>query len=87
MTDKRVKVILCPPALQTVFFQETQFDQDLKGTDPNAYTRGQLMEFDSDSAAPSGAGTFVKKKRLAQAEKALEGHENKEEILKILRSE
>ena len=81
------KVTLCPPAPQDTFFQEHQFDEALKGTDPHAYTRGQLPNFNSYSDNPPGAGRFVKRRRLEQAEKALEGHENKDEILKILKSE
>lgn len=84
---KKVEVTLCPPAEQEVFFQEQQFDEDLgRGTDPRAYVNGSLMIFGApDPANPNGPS--VKRKRLKAAEKALEGHENKEAILRILRTE
>ena len=82
----RPKVTILPPAEQDVFFQETQFDLDMGvGTDPLAYWRGNLSDFRPHR--PPTYGNTVKKDRLKKAEKALEGHENKEEILKILRSE
>ena len=81
-----VKITRLPAAPQEVFFQEHQFDEDLgQGTDPQAYWRGQTPHQKS-SPILRGANK-VKKSRLKKAAKALEGHENKEAILKILRSE
>ncbi len=86
MSDKPAKVTICPPAPQEVFFQEGQFDEKLgDGTDPIRYIRGSMSE--QKGKLPPSYGRKVKKDRLKRAEKALEGHENKEEILKILRSE
>lgn len=85
MTNK-VKVTKLPPAPQDVFFQEQQFDDGLStGTDPGAYWRGSLPS--QRAKTPPIYGSVVKKDRLKKAEKALDGHENKNEILKILRSE
>ena len=83
---KKVEVTICPPVEQESFFQEQQFDDSLgDGTDPIAYWRGSLPNF--PAPLPPIYGRKTKKDRLNKAEKALEGHENKEEILKILRSE
>jgi len=83
---KKVAVIICPPAEQEDFFQEQQFDDTLGGTDPLAYWRGSLPDKKFDRSILKGAQK-AKSKRLKDAEKALDGHENKEEILKILRSD
>ncbi len=81
------KITILPPAEQDVFFQEQQFDEALgEGTNPLAYWRGQTPSQQSDPSILRGANK-AKKSRLKKAEKALEGHENKEEIMKILRSE
>lgn len=79
------KVTICPPAPQTVFFQEEQFDDRLGGTDPQAYWRGQTPD-DRKSGVLKGASK-VKSNRLKKAKAALKGHENKDEIMKILRSD
>jgi hypothetical protein len=83
--SKAIKVTKLPPAPQDVFFQEHQFDDDLSGTDPGTYLRGSFSR--SKSKHHPGYGNAVKKGRLKKAEKSLAGHENKNEILKILRSE
>jgi hypothetical protein len=84
----KVKVTKLPPAPQDVFFQEQQFDDSLSGTDPNFYMRAGFKDFRKAShRQPPAYGNSVKKGRLKQAEKVLDGHENKDEILKILRSE
>jgi hypothetical protein len=80
-----VKIKRYPPASQDVFFQNTQFDEALGGTDPQAYWRGQTPDRRPDPV--SKGVNRGKKARLKKAEEALEGHENKEAILKILRSE
>lgn len=91
--DKRVKVTLCPPAPQTVFFQETQFDESLtEGADPIKYEVGRDGHSDTGSQEQLARNANIglaksKKKKLKKAEQELEGHENKEEIMKILRSE
>jgi len=96
--NKEVKVTICPPAEQTVFFQEVQFDEDLpgrggpegtthaagRGTDPVRYLKGEYP--DQKPKLPSVYGSKAKETKLRKAEKELEGHENKEAILKILRS-
>jgi hypothetical protein len=97
-TKKEVKVTICPPAKQTVFFQEVQFDEELpgrgglegsshadRGTDPVRYLRGDYAT--EKSKLPSGTyGSKARETKLKKAEKELEGHENKKEIIKILRS-
>jgi len=84
--SKKIKVTVCPPAAQDVFFQEQQFDDALgAGTDPMPYWRGSLPSQKAKTAP--AYGNAVKKDRLKKAEKALDGHENKEAILKILRTE
>ena len=76
---------ICPPAPQNVFFQEVQFDPELEsGTDPIAFWQGNYPS-PSPKFPPLG-GQKVKNDRLKKAEAALEGHENKDEIMKILRS-
>jgi len=82
----KVKVTKLSPAPQDVFFQETQFDDDLSGTDPGSFWRGQNRSFEPLRNANIGLAKS-KKKRLRKAEQELQGHENKEAILKILRSE
>ena len=79
------KVTKLTPAPQDAFFQEQQFDDALSGTDPNHYLRGVGGHFRKHKH--NSYGNVVKKGRLKKAEAALEGHENKDEILKILRSE
>lgn len=79
------KVTICPPAPQTVFFQQNQFDKRLNGTDPIQYVRGNTQDLRKKKHLPS-YGTKVKKQRLVKAEKALDGHENKEAIMKVLRT-
>lgn len=83
---KKATITICPPAEQEEFFQEQQFDEVIGGgTDPIAYWRGSLLI--RRTPLPPIYGRKTKKDRLNKAEKALEGHENKEKILKILRSE
>jgi hypothetical protein len=81
----KVSVKKLSPAPQDVFFQDYQFDDDLSGTDPGTYLRGSFSQ--GKSKHHPSYGNAVKKGRLKKAEKALVGHENKDEILKILRSE
>jgi hypothetical protein len=94
---KEPKITICPPAEQDVFFQETQFDDNLPGrggqegksnsaglgTDPIRYCQGKYPDYKSQKA-PS-YGSKAQQTKLKKAEKELEGHENKDEILKILR--
>jgi len=77
------KITVLPPADQDVFFQEQQFDDSLGGTNPHAYWRGQTPDT-KKSPILKGANK-AKQKKMKAAEKVLEGHENKEEILKVLR--
>ncbi len=79
----KVKVTICPAVPQDVFFQEHQFDDNLSGTDPGAYMHGSFPQ-GKQKHYPS-YGNAVKKGRLKQAEKALVGHENRSEILKVLK--
>lgn len=63
-----------------------------RGTDPIKYYNGKWNQVDTGKREQKARNANVglakaKKKRLRVATVALEGHENKEEILKILRSE
>lgn len=89
---KDVKVTICPPAEQDEFFQEQQFDSRLAdAVNPIAYELGYWHHYpDMGEKMARNANVGLaksKKKKLKRAEKELEGHENKEAILKILRSE
>lgn len=91
------KITILPPAEQDVFFQEHQFDEELPGRggpegashagglgiDPIRYEKGKYKERKKQKA-PS-YGSKAQQTKLKKAEKELEGHENKEEIMKILR--
>jgi len=93
----RIKIIPTPP--QEVFFQETQFDEELpgRGSDLGKSENGSLG---TDPTKYYNFGSSVRKKekrntayaskaretKLKNAEKELEGHENKKEIMKILKS-
>jgi len=93
----RIKIIPTPP--QEVFFQETQFDEELPGrgsdigksengtmgTDPVKYYNYGSSKRKSERVSPSSESK-AKENKLKDAEKELDGHENKKEILKILRS-
>jgi hypothetical protein len=84
-----VKITKLPPQEQHVFFQEHQFDADLGGQDPIRYANNRWPKDRriKDTPSSSAAGQRTKRKRMKKAEEALAGHENKEAILKILRSE
>lgn len=63
-----------------------------RGTDPIKYYNGKWSQSDPGKREQKARNANVglakaKKKRLKAAAAALDGHENKEEILKILRSE
>ena len=87
-----MKITKLPPAPQTVFFQEEQFDPNIgSGTDPNQFYRGGSL----NSGGKKGRG-FKKKdddkevqtkaaKQMRKAKESLEGHPNKKAILKILK--
>jgi hypothetical protein len=86
MSDKRVKITKLPPVEQDVFFQEQQFDEELGGTDPKQYLNGGTVSRKQPTA--DGEAAFAGKRNLNKIyEKALEGHENKEEILKVTRGQ
>jgi hypothetical protein len=93
-----VKVTKLDPVEQEEFFQEHQFDDRLRGVDPNVYLRRKFKGKNLDGGNADfveRTATFgrnkglakLKKTRIKKAEAQLEGHENKEAILKILRSE
>lgn len=83
---KKVIATICPPAEQEVFFQEAQFDEDLgTGVDPIRWEDGKTPSVAASPKRTPEYGREVLKARLKRAEKALEGHENKEEIMKVLR--
>ena len=83
---KKVEVTLCPPSEQEVFFQEAQFDEKLgAGIDPQRWEDGKIPSGQGSPKRTPEYGREVLKSRLKRAEKALEGHENKEEIMKVLR--
>lgn len=95
----KVQVKKLPPAPQEVFFQEHQFEKDLpgrsgpegtsqsgnRGTDPTVYWRGGYSDRKKLPRSPLYASK-VKETKLKNAEKDLKDHENKKQILKILRS-
>lgn len=85
------KITICPPAEQDVFFQETQFDENIgPGTNPILFWQGNIrIPSDKERTARNANVGLAKskKKKLKEAAIELEGHESKEEILKILRSE
>jgi len=86
--NRMVKITRLPPAPQTVFFQEHQFDEELgEGVDPTHYEKFGSHLGTKANRKPHGNPSAAKKKKLKKAEQALEGHENKEAILKILKSE
>jgi hypothetical protein len=68
-----------------VRFQEAQFDHTLNGTDPQAYERGGRLRRNKTVNRDGVKSTSARKKRLEKNVKALEGHENANEILEILR--
>jgi hypothetical protein len=94
------KVTILPPAKQTVFFQEYQFDEEMgEGADPIRYldkrrpTRkkkkkekngGQQESFTRDGHFGRGLSK-LKQKRTREAKEALKGHPHAAEILKLLR--
>ena len=95
---KDVKVTVLPPAGQDVFFQEYQFDEDLpgrggpegmthagtRGTDPIVYLKRAQPTRRQEK--PPKYGSKAQQTKLKKAEKELAGHENKDAIMKILRS-
>lgn len=82
---KKIKVTICPPAPQDVFFQEHQFDDSLGGTNPIVYLdRTSKMKTKTPSSLTRA--TEARREKLAEANKALERHANKKAIMKILRS-
>lgn len=97
--NKQPKVTILPPAEQDVFFQEVQFDSELpgrggeggmtndgnRGTNPVLYLQGKYPERKTLSKSPK-YGSKTQQDRLKKAEKELANHENKDAILKILRS-
>jgi hypothetical protein len=69
-----------------VRFQEAQFDHTLGGTDPQAYERGGRLRKSNKSINRDGvSSTSVRKRKLEENKKALEGHANAEAILEILK--
>jgi hypothetical protein len=68
-------------------FQESQFDPKIgSGTDPKAYERGHAMSRSSHPAGSAGSRAS-KKKSMEKVEKALVGHENREQIISILKKD
>lgn len=94
---KDVKVTICPPAEQDVFFQETQFEDELpgrggakgatqaagRGTCPIRYWNGEYPE--QKFKKPPTYGSKAQQRKLKKAEKELKGHKNKKAIMDILR--
>lgn len=86
-TMSKPKVTILPPAEQDVFFQETQFEETLgQGVDPRQWEAGKTTAVTPEPTRTTEYGLDVMKARLKRAEKALEGHKNKDAIMKILRS-
>lgn len=70
-----------------VRFQESQFDPRIgNGTDPKAYERGHGVTRSHPTGGSSGSRTG-KKKNIEKLEKSLVGHENREQIIKILKKD
>lgn len=83
---KKVAVTICPPAEQDAFFQEQQFDEALGiGTNPIRWWQGNTPSKEKSRRKDGAYGRAIIQDRLKKAETALEGHENKDEILKLLR--
>ena len=83
-----VNITIYPPVSQDIFFQEVQFDPRLgRGTDPEHYEKFGSKETSKEEQKPLRGNTSeareIRQKRL---EKELEGHENKDAILRILRA-
>lgn len=88
MSDPTKKVVICPPSEQDVFFQERQFDEALgDGTNPIRWWQGNVPSKEKKRRKDYGYGRAINQDRLRKAETALEGHENKDEILKVLRGQ
>jgi len=97
--SKQPKITILPSVEQDVFFQEIQFDSELpgrggvegmtnggnRGTNPTLYYQGRYSERKELRKAPI-FGLKAQERKLRNAEKELEGHDNKEAILKILKS-
>lgn len=84
-TMSKPKITIVPPVEQDVFFQEHQFDEELgAGMNPIRWWQGSTSDAPKEPKAPK-YGAKIKADRLKKAEKALEGHENKEEIMQILK--
>lgn len=85
---KKAVVTICPPAEQDVFFQEQQFDEALgDGTNPIRWWQGNMPSKEKSRRKNTGYGRAIIKDRLRKAEAALDGHENKDKILKVLRGQ
>lgn len=82
-----VKITKCPSAPQDVFFQEHQFDEGLgAGIDPQHYEKfGSNLHTKGNKQPHGNKVAASKRKKLKIAEASLEGHENKAEIMKILK--
>lgn len=85
-----MKIKKIPAAPQTVFFQETQFDHSIGGTDPQWYLwaggsqgkkgRGFKRTDDSTENEPRAA------RQMRAARTSLKGHPNEKAILKVLKA-
>ena len=83
-----VKVKKLPPAPQTAFFQENQFDPELgDGTDPIQYMRGQAIGTKRSAPVKTSRGVLEKTKKtkfMKKAQEVLKGHPNADRIMKLL---
>ena len=96
---KKPKITILPPAEdQEEFFQERQFDPELpgrgstfgmmdggdRGTDPIKYYNGKYP--DQRANKTGEYASKAKQTKLRNSAKLLEGHPNKDAILKVLRT-
>jgi hypothetical protein len=74
-----------PPGKNDIHFQLYQFEHDLgSGADPRAYEQRQVSRGPRIQFSRSGR---QRKKKLERTRKLLAGHENADEIMKILEKE
>jgi hypothetical protein len=73
-------------AKNDIRFQDYQFDHEIgSGTDPKAYERGVRFGRSGRSFANQNSSRNGRKRVIKKAEESLVGHENKIEILNILK--
>jgi hypothetical protein len=72
--------------VEGIHFQDCQFDREIgSGVDPKAYERGSYSH--SSHGSSSRRSSSTRQQRDEKNEESLIGHENAEEILKILKTD